>query len=73
MDFAYNQYMDDVLSGRILTCRMIKLAVKRHQKDLKEQEGSFSYRFDDEYAQRAIKFFCELVHRCRFSLKKPAA
>lgn len=62
MDFAYNQYMNDVLSGRILTCRMIKLAVKRHQKDLKESSGAFPYVFSDKHAQNAIAFFCEQVH-----------
>lgn len=62
MDYTYNQYIDDILSGKIVSCRTVKLAVKRHANDLKKQEGSFPYIFKDDYAQRAIDFFCEQVH-----------
>ncbi len=62
MDFTYNQYIDDVVKKRILTCRMVQLAVKRHLADLKASDGTFPYYFDDEHAQRAIRFFCEQVH-----------
>jgi len=62
MDYSYNQYADDVLTGRLPVCRMIKLAVKRNQADLKAQDGSFPYRFDDGHARAAIDFFREQVH-----------
>ena len=62
MDYEYNQYADDVAGGRITVCRTVKLAVKRHLNDLKRQEDSFPYIFKDDYAQRAIDFFCEQVH-----------
>ena len=62
MDYAYNQYIDDVLSGRILVCRLVKLAVKRHVNDLKKSGETFPYVFDDVHAQNAIGFFCEQVH-----------
>lgn len=62
MDYTYNQYIDDILSGKIAACKNVKLAVKRHANDLKKQEGSFPYIFKDDYAQRAIDFFCEQVH-----------
>ena len=26
MEYRYNEYIDDVLSGRITTCRMVRLA-----------------------------------------------
>lgn len=62
VDYSYNQYADDILTGKIPACRMIKLAVKRNQADLKAQEGSFPYRFDDAHARAAIDFFREQVH-----------
>lgn len=62
MDFTYNQYIDDVLTGKIKVCKRLKLAVKRHQNDLKASKESFPYYFDDKKAQQAIMFFCFLVH-----------
>ena len=62
MEYRYNEYIDDVLSGRITTCRMVRLAVKRHQDDLRKSGGSFPYLFDDPHARNAIDFFREQVH-----------
>lgn len=60
MDYRYNEYIDAVLSGQIVACKHLKLAVKRHVHDL-EKKG-FPYYFDDKSAQCAIRFFCEQVH-----------
>lgn len=60
MTYHYNEYIDAVLSGQIVVCKHLKLAVKRHVHDL-EKEG-FPYYFDDKSAQAAIRFFCEQVH-----------
>lgn len=62
MDFTYNQYIDDILTGKIKSCRKLKLAVKRHVNDLKKSEGTFPYYFDDKKAQQAITFSCFMVH-----------
>ena len=62
MNFQYNQYIDDILTGKIKACRKLKLAVKRHVNDLKRAEGSFPYYFDDKKAQNAIIFSCFMVH-----------
>ena len=62
MDYEYNKYADDIANGRITACKAVKLAVKRHLGDLRKQEDSFPYIFKDDYAQRAIDFFCEQVH-----------
>lgn len=62
MDFTYNQYIDDILTNKIKSCKKLKLAVKRHVKDLKRAEGTYPYYFDDERAQKAIMFFCLQVH-----------
>lgn len=62
MDFTYNQYIDDILTGKIKACRKLKLAVKRHVKDLEKSKKSFPFYFDDKKAQQAIMFFCLQVH-----------
>lgn len=62
MDFTYNQYIDDILTNKIKSCRKLKLAVKRHVNDLERSKSSFPYYFDDDKAQKAILFFCLQVH-----------
>lgn len=62
MDFTYNQYIDDILTGKIKACKKLKLAVKRHVRDLERAEGTYPYYFDDKKAQKAIMFFCLQVH-----------
>ena len=61
--FTYLKYINDVSNSRIPTCKMVKLAVKRHVKDIKaSEEGTFPYYFDHQKAQSAIIFFSQLVH-----------
>ena len=61
--FTYLQYINQVSNGKISTCKMVKLAVKRHVADMKESEaGTFPYVFDQKRAQAAIIFFSQLVH-----------
>lgn len=61
--FTYLKYINDVSNSRIPTCKMVKLAVKRHIRDIKEsEEGTFPYYFDHKKAQSAIIFFSQLVH-----------
>ncbi len=61
--FTYLKYINDVSNSRIPTCKMVKLAVKRHIKDIKaSEEGTFPYYFDHKKAQAAIIFFSQLVH-----------
>ena len=62
-NFTYLQYIDDVLNHKISVCKKVKQAVQRHVSDLKRaEEGSFPYYFDHKKAQKAILFFCQLVH-----------
>lgn len=51
------QYMEDVLSGKILACKWIKLAVERHKKDLKNGHLRGIY-FDKVAGAKVIGFFC---------------
>lgn len=62
MEYLYNQYIDDVSNKKLTVCKMVRLAVQRHTRDLKASKGTFPYYFDDAQAQRAINFFCEQVH-----------
>jgi phage terminase large subunit-like protein len=55
------QYAADVRKGNILAGRLVKLAVKRHTKDLKDGHKRGLY-FDEEAATHAIDFFAFLKH-----------
>ena len=56
-------YCEDVLSGEILACELVKSACKRHLRDLKRQNTkSFPYWFDAEAAERACEFIEMLPH-----------
>lgn len=58
-----NQYARDVVSGRIIACRWIKLACKRHLNDLaKERDASYPYKFDTKKASIACRFIELLPH-----------
>jgi phage terminase large subunit-like protein len=51
-----HDYIDDVLSGKILACRFVELAVQRHLDDLKNgHERGLIFR--EEKAYHAVKFF----------------
>jgi len=56
------RYIEGVLSGSIVTGRLIHLAVQRHVDDLgrAETDPSYPYRFDEDAAQIALDF-CGLV------------
>lgn len=56
MEFTYQTYIDDVLSGKILTGRLSRLAVERHVYDLKKLPSKGFY-FDEKAANFAIEFF----------------
>lgn len=54
-------YVESVLSGRLITCRLVKLAVQRYLNDL-ERGASRGLYFDKARAARAVKFFSFLKH-----------
>ncbi|PTY38559.1 terminase [Saccharospirillum sp. MSK14-1] len=58
-----NKYARDVVAGRIVTCRFIKLACQRHLTDLaQEKNKKYNYRFDRTKAEKACKFIQYLPH-----------
>ncbi|VWD22922.1 terminase large subunit [Burkholderia contaminans] len=60
-----NQYIDDVLAGRIVACKWVKLACERQRRDLARAEmcdPAFPYRFDNDAATRICEFIELLPH-----------
>jgi phage terminase large subunit-like protein len=60
-EYLYQQYIDDVLSGRQVVCKWVRLAVERHRDDL-VTGGGRGLRFSDDAAQHVIDFFGFLRH-----------
>lgn len=56
-----HQYIDDVLSGELPACRWVKLACRRHLRDLEDGEARGLW-FDKDAAQLVIEFFELLKH-----------
>lgn len=56
IEYTAERYCDDVLSGRQVACRWVRLACERHRRDLASgaERGLF---FDERAAQRAVAFF----------------
>jgi len=50
------RYCDGVMDGKVITGRLVKLAVQRHLEDL-EQAGKRGYYFDAALATKSIEFF----------------
>lgn len=61
---AADKYARDITSGRIPACKWIKLAVARHQRDLKRSKAdkSYPYIFDPAKGARVCKFVSLLRH-----------
>ena len=52
-----------MLSGRVVVCKLVRLAVERQVKDLKRQRTKdFQYYFDEEEAERWVSFIKILRH-----------
>ena len=60
IEFTYDQYIADVLSGRQVACKWVRLACERHRRDL---DGDRGLRFDHQAARVAISFFL-LLKQC---------
>ena len=67
LEYTYDQYADDVLSGRIVACEAIILACQRY---ISFKERSDMY-FDEEDVQRKIRVVSRLKHSTGEHNKKP--
>ena len=56
MKFLAEQYCDDILSGRIVACQLVKLACQRHRDDLQHGHKR-GLTFNEKAAKAAIAFF----------------
>lgn len=56
IEYLADQYVDDVLAGRQVANRWIRLACERHRKDLETGNDRGLY-FDERSAQRILAFF----------------
>jgi phage terminase large subunit-like protein len=61
IDFTAEQYVENVLSGKQLSCRWLRLACERHRRDL-EAGPKRGLWFDAQAAKVAIAFFSVLRH-----------
>lgn len=58
-----NKYAKDVVAGRIIACRYVKLACQRHLDDLASSKSArFKYKFDPAAAERKLQFIEMLPH-----------
>jgi phage terminase large subunit-like protein len=56
-----NEYIDDVLSGKIVTSKLVKLAIERLQRDLVDGHTR-NLRFDPAKGQHIIRFIEDFCH-----------
>lgn len=56
IDITYQDYIDQVMAGKLPVCRLVRLAVERHVRDLTDMT-SRGYYFDADHAKEVIKFF----------------
>jgi phage terminase large subunit-like protein len=59
---AAERYVDDVLSGRVVVCKWVRLACQRHRNDRKRAEAGWAYRFDEALAEKYCQFVELLPH-----------
>lgn len=60
---AAEKYARDVVEGKIVACKMVKLACQRHLDDRKRKASpSFPYLFDPAKAERVARFLQKLPH-----------
>ena len=59
----FNKYVENVLCGKIIACKWVKLACERHKKDIqKSKMKSFPFVFDEGKASNACDFIELLPH-----------
>ena len=68
-----NRYARDVVKGKAVACRYVKLACQRHLDDLKKsKEAAYPYTFDKNKAERVCRFIQLLPHTKGEWLRKRA-
>ncbi len=59
-----HRYAADIISGKILACKWIKLAAERHFNDMyrSANDNTYKYEFDESKAKRIIDFYKFINH-----------
>lgn len=59
-----NQYAQEVVAGRVLACKWVRLACQRHLDNLRQSltDAAYAYEFDPAKASRACRFIEQLPH-----------
>ena len=59
----YDEYIEDVTSGKVVVCKWVRLAIERHISDLKKsKKKSYPYYFNRDEADKMIGFIKMLRH-----------
>lgn len=68
-----NKYARDVVAGKILASKYVRLACQRHLDDLEaSKKKGFEYQFNKAYAEHACNFIETLPHtKGRWAIRKP--
>ena len=67
IEYTYNQYVDDILNGRIKSCEAIYLACERYKAFMNRSDMYF----DEEDVKRKIRVVARLKHSTGEHSKKP--
>ena len=60
------QYISDVISGKITANKWVRLACERHRRDIKDsRKKEFPYRFSKEKGNHAIRFFTRYLRHSK--------
>jgi len=59
----FDSYVEGISNGKIIACKWVKLAVKRHLRDIKSSKNkTWPYEYDEEKGDRACRFMEMLPH-----------
>ena len=61
--YLYDQYVTDVLSGKIIACQWVKLACERHVRDM-QNGAERGMTFERDAANKVIAF-CSLLKQSK--------
>jgi phage terminase large subunit-like protein len=63
LTYTYEEYIQNVKKKKIVVCKWVTLAVKRHLEDLRKSKfKKYQFYFNEKKAQHAIRFFTFLKH-----------
>ena len=64
IDYLAEQYVDDVLSGKQVACRWVRLACERHRRDIEHGHARGLW-FDSAAAEEIVRFFPRILRHSK--------